>query len=118
MTEKSEFFTPIEFPTSGSADQKPKPKVVWDEAILSAAKKAIDVEMGKIRTGTSKLRAGAIDNGKFVTPCDNAIKVFLNDPNDELFQRIKDLSSQDYGQRVGDFFVSELKKARTEVPNG
>lgn len=118
MSDKSEFFTPLEFPTQVSpAEQKPKTKVVWDEEILKAAKKAIDKEVARIRVGTSKLRVGAIDNGKFGTPAENAIKTFLEEPDDFTFDRVKELATQDYGARVGDHFVGLLKKARTEVPN-
>lgn len=118
MSDKSEFFTPIEFPSTVSpADQKPKTKVVWDENHLADAKKAIDKEIAKIRIGTSALRVGAVDNGKFKTPCESAIKTFLDDPTDFTFDRVKELATQDYGQRVGDFIVGLLKKAREEVPN-
>ena len=118
MIEKSEFFTPIEFPTQVSpAEQKPKTRVEWDKNHLSDAKKAIDRECAKIRVGTSKLVSRAIDNGKFKTPAENAIITFLADPSDELFERVKELTVQDYGQRAGDHFVTLLKKARKEVPN-
>lgn len=118
MSEESEFFTPIEFPTEVSpAEQKPKTKVVWDENHLADAQRAISKEVAKIRVGTSKLRVGAVDNGKFGTPCESAIKTFMKDPSDFTFDRVKELATQDYGQRVGDHFVSLLKKARSEVPN-
>jgi hypothetical protein len=118
MSDESEFFTPIEFPTEVSpAEQKPKFKVEWDENHIADAKRAIDREVAKLRVGTSKLRTGAVDNGKFGTPCENAIKTFIAEPSDFTFDRVKELATQDYGQRVGDHFVSLLKKARREVPN-
>ncbi len=118
MSDKSEFFTPIEFPTQVSpADQKPKTRVEWDENHLADAKKAIDKECAKIRVGTSKLTTRAIDNGKFKTPAENALITFLADPSDQLFQRVKELTMQDYGLRVSDHFVGLLKKARKVVPN-
>lgn len=119
MTDKSEFFTPIEFPSEQSAaDQEPKaPQVVWDENHLSDAKKAIAKETSKIRAGVSKLTVRAIDNGKFKMPADQALITFLEDPSDELLQRVKELTVQDYGQRVSDHFVGLLKNSRKEVPN-
>ncbi len=75
MTAKSEFFTPVRLPTAANASKpKPPPKVVWDENILSDAKKAIAKEYERIRVGTSDLVPGAIDNGKHKTPAENAIE--------------------------------------------
>jgi hypothetical protein len=116
MTDKSEFFTPLEFLTqSNPAEQKSKTKVVWDENLLADAKEAIDKEVARIRVGTSHLTKSAVDNGKFGIPCETALKTFFDDPSDFTFARVKDLASQDYGSRVGDHFVSLLKKARKEV---
>ncbi len=118
MPVKSKFFEPIVFPGKTSpADQKPKTRVVWDENHLAAAKTAINKEVAKIRVGTSKLTKRAVDNGKFGTPAENAIKTFLDDPSDLTFDRVKELATQDYGQRVGDHFVGLLRKAREVVPN-
>ena len=115
---KSEFFTPVRFPkTRSPADNRPKTKVVWDEDLLKEAEKSILLECAKIRVGTSKMVAGAIDNGRFGLPAENAIKVFLADPSDDTFAGIKDISRQDFGQLAGDYFVELLLKARKVIRN-
>lgn len=114
----SRFFTEVEFPDlPDTTHQRPEKVTVWDAEKLAAAMDTIELELAKIKGGTSELVPRAIDPGKFGFPAQNAIKVFIRDPSDKVFDGIRPIANQDWGARMGKFVVETLLAARTEKTN-
>jgi len=119
MLKMSRFFEPVEFePPKDPADQRPDKVVFWDPEKLAEAWKEIEVEIAKIKIGTSEYVSRAIDPGRFGFPAQNAMKIFISDPSDKAFEGIHAICRQDFMARAGDRFHKLLKDAREERDNG
>lgn len=114
----SRLFTPVEFKEpEDPGHQKPKTKVVWDKEKLQMAWTKIEVEIKRIKSGSSDYVPRGINPGSFGFPAENAMKIFIENPIDKSFKGIKEICRQDFMSRAGDLFYDLLKECREEVPN-
>lgn len=113
-----DLFTEIEFEEpEDPSDNTPKTKIIWNEEKLASAKKDIDKEISKIKTGTSEFLKRAIDPGRFGFPAENLLINFLKNPSDEALERLHMLCQKNFSPRAGNHFHTLLKACREEVPN-
>ncbi len=110
---KSKFFTEVEFPFEPDpTNPRAESVVVWDPTKLKLALAQIELEVTKIIGGTSDYVPRAINPGAFGFPAMNAIKIFVNAPQDKTFPDIEQIANQDWGMRAGKHFASLLREAR------
>ena len=115
---ESKFFKEVEFEIPPNPDeQKPKTVVVWDKDKLKAAFKEIEAELEKVKNGSSEYVPRAIDPGRFGFGAQNAMRIFVDDPSDKVFEGIHPICNQDFGAKAGNYFNGLLKEAREEKTN-
>ena len=113
-------FDPVEFKVE-IAELKSRPLVplkVPDFPDYETFKPAIDKiqqEMIRVENGTSQLRKGAMMFPKGINPADSTLKLFEKDCSDVVIQRFLDVTQQDYGQRVNDYFIDCLREVHPKL---
>lgn len=114
----SRFFQELEFEEPKyEGVVKPKTVAFWDKEKLKVALDQILDEIEKIKNGTSEFVPRAINPSKFGFPAENAVKIFVSNPSDKLFEGIREICIQDFMFRAGVYFHQLLKECREERPN-
>ena len=112
------FFKEVEFEdTVSPADPRPETVVEWDEAMLKTAYECVQLEIEKVKAGTSDYTHYAINPSKFGFPFENVIKIFMSDPSDKVFEGIEPIVKQDLGALAGKAIAAMIRECRKEVPN-
>lgn len=118
MTEQNKFFKSFAFkPKENPSKAQPKMIPIWDLEKLAEAEIGIELEIAKIKNGTSHYLNKAVDPGGFGFPAQNAIRIFIKKPSDKTFPGIKAIAKQDFGPRASAAFAALLYEARSEVEN-
>jgi hypothetical protein len=118
MSENNRFFEPIEFkePIDPSSN-KPKEIVIWDKEQLKQAWEEIQKGIEQIKRGTFPGISVALDPGRFSWPAANAVKNFMEEPNDRNFKGIREILRQDFKASGGEKFYRLLLKCRRVEKN-
>mgnify|MGYP003631448182 FL=1 len=114
----SKFFKSFEFKVKDDPSIAiPLKLVVWDLEKLAEIEADIELEITKIKNGTSLYLKRAIDPGGFGFPAQNAIRIFVKKPSDKSFPGIKAIARQDWGPQASVAFAAKLNAARSEIEN-
>lgn len=107
----SNLFTPVDYDNLYPA--KPADaKVEVNEEPMTApmAVDVINLELNRIRFGTSKLTANAVNFKDDKSPFCTSLKRFAAEPSTQLGLDMSNMATQDFGKLFGDFVANLMVK--------
>jgi hypothetical protein len=113
----SKYFKEVELVTPvNPADTKPKTIKRFNKERLKGVFRKIDEELERVKNGVSTYTTYAIRNS-FGSPAENRLRIFKLDPTEDNYKAVLEITTQDFGVRLSDYFKELIEKTREEVPN-